>query len=127
MAPVNPIPAIDTYPPGIALNITGRTDDTAWYLLDCNRWIDANAVQNPPSDDELPIINTDPQLELVVLINDGYEEIVGIRNAGNTNVPIGGWFLNGSYGGDTCTIPDNTWLPAGRTYQIATGRSTPGR
>lgn len=66
-----------------------------------------------------------PNVALLILTNHGSAEILAIRNDGSAPVNISGWWLNGSKGDETCTIPAGTVLDPGALYQIATGDSAP--
>lgn len=135
--------------PGQKLEVIGRTPAGDWLKLATGLWIASSLVNDAP---DVPVVEvptapaapptatsapaaaptvppappgpaTINDVRLVVIRNSGEDEILEIRNAGQSSIDISNWELRGSIGDDFCTIPGGTVLQAGAAFQVATGDS----
>ncbi len=139
---------------GQPLDIVARTAPSDWYQLANGAWVAAFLVDNPPNVEiaaaipptpipaaviaptTLPAsaqptaaqpspVTSAPSIALLIVVNQGQSEVLGIRNDGNASVDIGNWRLDGSKGDDFCIMPGGTVLQPGEMFTIATGDSQP--
>lgn len=145
---------IGSVKPGQQLTVTSQTPAGDWLQLHTGAWIAtflvkpagsapapaaatptpttaaqpsaaSTATPVPPPTAAQPAEPAAANVSLLILINAGKQEILAIRNNASTPVSISGWWLNGSKGDETCTIPNGIAVEPGASYQIATGDSTP--
>lgn len=134
---------------GQQVTVIGKNQAGDWYQLDSGNWIAVFLVDNVsatlPVITDVPALSEQPaqpsaptesqpapaapqgQANVIIYIVENYStfEIIGVKNTGGGPADVGGWYLYGSKGNDSCTIPGGTVLQPGETYQIATGDSQP--
>lgn len=72
-----------------------------------------------------PAAPTQSNVSLLIVINAGRDEVLGIRNDGGSPIDISGWRLDGDRGPDFCIIPGGTTLQPGEVFTVATGDAQP--
>lgn len=141
--------------PGQALPVVAQNEAGDWYQLEDGAWIAAFLVDGAPGDLPVAEASSPPAqvvestatvapaqtgateaapaepaassgaVALLILVNSGRNEILGVRNDGGAAVNISGWRLDGSKGEDFCIIPSGTVLQPGETFTVATGDAQP--